>query len=202
MPMPDSRFSVVNPMQQEWFDQPLYDRCNYPILGSTSLSFFAVPKGQAAVLTSAIGGIPVAGTNITKTYRDTNIITPNFMPQYDYMFTSMSVAVFSVLHLVTDMVDREIIRDNGVFHFRVNAKDILYVPFVYVPEVNPIAFSTMTAIYGTSNGMVAPGYTFKTPIYVPKGNSMEVTLEYPGLCAITSAVDIGICLFGVKQQPT
>ncbi len=209
MPIPNLSQAVTNRSAKYFRSQPLYDTVNYPAAGIQSLSFFAQPKGTSVTLTSVTGGVP--GT-VVKGIRDTNMALSGFMPQTDYSFTQMNIAFkqYSVASATpasaqypyqTNMQDRELLRNNGNFRYRVEGTDIRYLPLLQVPEVNPIIGSTGTSVYASSNGYIVPAYTFGDPIVLLKQTGIEVTLEFPGLVPVTYTLDIQITLFGSKIGP-
>ncbi len=200
---PDQRFNVLSPGVSEFFSQGLYDTVNYPVGGTTSLTFFAIPLGGLATLTTALGAAPAANT--VKTYRDTNMETANFIPDKRYTFSGMSIAFKRVtanaVYLITDEPDRNFILNNGWWHIRVGDKDVLYVPAIFVPLFNPYASSTVTAMNIISNGQITPMYGFGNPLTINPGQVLRVTLEYPGLVPITTTLDIQLLLHASMQRP-
>jgi hypothetical protein len=202
---PDQRFNVLSQGVSEFFSQGLYDTVNYPAAGATTLTFFSIPLGGLAVLTTALGAVPAPGVNVVKTYRDTNMETANFIPDKRYTFSGMSVAFKRVtaaaVYLITDEPDRQFILNNGWWHFRVGDKDVLYVPAIFVPLFNPYVTSTVTAMNIASNGGLVPMYGFGNPLTINPGQVLRVTLEYPGNVPITTTLDIQLLLHASMQRP-
>ncbi len=203
MVQPNQQFSVLSSTISEYFSQGLYDTVNYPATGAAVLTFFAIPLGAAATLTTALGAAPAANT--VKTYRDTNMETANFIPDKRYTFSGMSVAFKRVtanaVFLITDETDRQFILNNGWWHIRVGDKDVLYVPAIFVPLFNPYTASTVTAMNIASNGQITPIYGFGNPLTVNPGQVLRVTLEFPGLVPITTTLDIQLLLHASMQRP-
>lgn len=137
--IPSQTYSVQNPLRTEFFGQGLYDTCGYPAAGQMALNFFAVPRGQGALLLPAVG-IGAAAV-VVKSYRDTNMDVAGFTPDKRWQFVGMNFSIRRAADLVTDEQDHKWIATNTWWHFRIGDKDILYLPTVYVPCVN---FSRMT----------------------------------------------------------
>jgi hypothetical protein len=200
MPMPQRQYSVLNPNVTEFFGQPLYDTVNYAAAGQAVMNFFALPRGQAAVLTTAVGGAPAAGT--IKTYRDTNLDVAGFTPDKRWEFVGMNFAFRRITDLVTDEMDRKMIVGNTWWHFRIGDKDVLYIPTVFVPCVNFTQAITWGATSSYAAGGNAPIYMFTTPLVVNPGERISITLEAPGLVPVTTTVDISIMIHGTMQRAT
>ncbi len=204
-PIPNRSYSVLNPNITEFFGQPLYDTVNYAVAGQALMTFFAIPRGQAAVLTTAIGGAPVAGT--IKSYRDTNLDIAGFTPDKRYEFVGMNFAFRRVVagvvdSLVTDEVDRKLIVGNSWWHFRIGDKDILYIPTIFVPCVNNPIATTWGATRADAIGGGAVIYMFTTPLTINPGERISVMLETPGNIAVTTTLDITLMLHGTMQRST
>lgn len=199
MPLPDQRFAVLSRMMSEFFGQPLYDTVNYPAAGATVLTFFATPRGQAAVLATAAGGVPAVGT--IKTYRDTNMDTAGFVPDKRWIFYGMNWKIRRQGNLVTDQPDRELIQNNGWFDFQIGDKHVLYLPCLDVPLFNPIINTTWAGTNIVSIGSASAIYMFSDPMVINPGQRITVTLNYPGLVVITTTTDIQLTLHGSMQRP-
>jgi hypothetical protein len=198
MPIPNRRYSVLNPNQTEFFGQPLYDTVNYAAAGQTAMNFFAIPRGQAAVLTTAAGGAPAAGT--IKSYRDTNLDVAGFTPDKRWEFIGMNVSFRRITDLITDELDRKLILGNSWWHFRIGDKDVLYVPFVFIPVVNATLQTTWGATNVQAIGAGASIYMLTTPLVINPGERISVQLETPGLVVVTTTVDIQLMLHGTMQR--
>ncbi len=198
MPIPNRRYNVLNPNITEFFGQPLYDTVNYAAAGQAIMNFFAIPRGQAAVLTTVVGGAPAAGT--IKSYRDTNLDVAGFTPDKRWEFVGMNMAFRRITDLVTDEMDRKLIVGNTWWHFRIGDKDVLYIPTVFVPCVNSIQSTTWGAVAGNQIGGGAKIFMFTTPLVINPGERIAVTLESPGNVAITTTLDITVMLHGTMQR--
>lgn len=198
MPLPDARYAALSRNVSEYFTQGLYDTVNYAAAGQAIMNFFAIPLGQAAVLTTAVGGAPAAGT--VKTYRDTNMEVAGFVPDKAYQFSGMTVAFRRITDLITDELDRKLIMGNTWWHFRIGDKDVLYVPSIFVPLVN----STVSTTWGGTNinqyGKSAM-YGFVTPLMVAPGQVIRISLEAPGAIAVTTTLDITLMLHAEMGRP-
>lgn len=203
---PNVRYAALSRTQSEYFTQGLYDTVNYAAAGQAIMNFFTVPLGQAAVLTTALGAAPALGT--IKTYRDTNMEVAGFIPDKTYQFSGMSVyfrrlntIVLAVGDLVTDDLDKRIIVGMTWWHFRVGDKDVLYVPFAFVPVFNPTVATTWAGNTIANNGARSAMYGFPTPITVQPGQVIRVSLEAPGLVPINTTLDISLMLHAEMQRP-
>ena len=67
-PMNAQTYTVTNPQRPEDLAQPLYDRVEYPVAGTSQLSFFSTQLGQVANLIQA-----QVTLSKVKTLRDTNL---------------------------------------------------------------------------------------------------------------------------------
>jgi len=206
MPLPNMRYSALSGVQSEYFTQGLYDTVNYAAAGQQAMAFFAIPMGQAAVLTTAAGAAPAAGT--IKTYRDTNMEVAGFVPDKRYEFSGMSVyfrrldtIALALADLVTDEVDRKRIIGGTWWRFRIGDKDVLYLPFAFVPVFNPTVFSAWAGNTIQMQGGGQPQYGFKTPLTINPSQVIRVTLEAPGLVPINSTLDISLMLHASMQRP-
>ena len=199
MPLPNQQYSVLSATLSEFFGQPLYDTVNYAAAGQVTITFFAIPRGQAAVLATAAGAAPAAGT--IKTYRDTNMDVAGFVPDKRWVFYGMSWKIRRQGNVVTDQVDRELIQNNGWFDFQIGDKHVLYIPTLDVPIFNPIISTTWGGTNITSIGGAFGIYMFSDPMVINPNQRIAVTLNYPGLVVITTTTDIQLTLHGTMQRP-
>jgi len=203
---PNARYAALNPYNTEYFDQPLYDTVSYLAAGQATLNFFAIPLGQGALLRTALGGAPAAGT--IKTYRDTNMRIAGIIPgEEKWQFNGFNL-VFrrSVLaatpEVITDLADEKLILNNGWFLIRIGQKDTLTVPADLVPVFNPMVNTTWAGMGLRTNGMAVPMYSFGTPIYVAGGQTIQVTMNFPGNVVITTPLDILLTLYSKMSRPS
>jgi len=198
MPIPNARYAALSRTSSEYFSQGLYDTVNYAAAGQAIMTFFATPLGQPAVLTTAVGGAPAAGT--IKTYRDTNMEVAGFVPDKNYQFSGMSVYFRRITDLVTDEMDRKLVQGNTWWHFRVGDKDVLYVPFAFVPIFNATQATTWAGTRVDANAG-KPQYAFTTPIMIEAGRVIRVTLEAGGAVPVTTTFDISLMLHASMERP-
>jgi hypothetical protein len=203
---PNRRYSALSPSMKEYFTQGLYDTVNYAAAGQPIMNFFAIPLGQPAVLTTAAGLAPAAGT--IKTYRDTNMEVAGFVPDKTYQFSGMSVyfrrlnaAVLATADIITDDMDKRIIVGSTWWHFRIGDKDVLYVPFAFVPVMNPTVMTTWAGNTIANNGGRSAMYGFPTPITVEPGQVIRVTLEAGAPAPIVTTLDISLMLHAEMERP-
>jgi hypothetical protein len=188
--------------------QPLYDRVNHPNAGVTQMSFFSVAKGGTATL---ITGVAAAAAKV-KDYRDTNMENSNVVPTKMYKFVGISLAFIpQIPGGVTDAADRDRIRNNSYFRFRIVDKDLLYLPLVALPEVNPwvVASTTVNAstILGQAGGggMNVPMYKLPVPITLNPYENFTCEINFSAAVALATAgqsVDIYVILQGFMRRPT
>jgi hypothetical protein len=194
--LPNPMYNALDPNRPQYFDQPLYDTVCYPILGAATLNFFTIPLGQPAVIRTPLGGAPVAGVLWPKTYRDTNMQVAGIIPgDQMWMFTGFNIVFRRAVlpatpELITDHLDRQLIMNNGWFNVRIGQKDVFWIPSDLVPVFNPNVNTTWGGADNQNNGMTVPMYTFKTPITIQGGQTINVTLNYPGAVVVTTAVDL------------
>ncbi|MFH1398953.1 MAG: hypothetical protein ABIG95_02485 [Candidatus Woesearchaeota archaeon] len=209
---------VYDPMQAQQYKtqrselpedlwQPLYDRVNYPNAGATSLAFFSTAKGQAATL---ITGVAAAAAKV-KDYRDTNMENSNVVPTKMFKFIGISLAfIDQVPGAVANSADRDRIRNNAWMQFRIVDKDILYIPLVSLPEVNPYIVGSTTANNSTILGTAGGGganvamYRLPIPIVLNPYENFSVTINLSAAVALagTGSVDIYVILQGYMRRPT
>lgn len=205
---PNPRFAALDPNRPQYFSQPLWDTVCYPILGAATLNFYTIPLGQPAVVRTPLGGAPVAGVLWPKTLRDTNMRVAGIIPGEEmYEFQGFNIVFRRAVlpatpELITDLADRQLIMDNGWFNFRIGTKDVFTVPSNIVPVFNPFINTTWAGAALASNGGIAPMYSFKTPIYVSGGQTINVTLNYPGNVVVTTAVDLLLTLYAEMERPS
>lgn len=203
-PLRAQGFKTQRPENPEDLWQPLYDRVNYPAAGVAQLAFFAIPKGQATTL--IVAGAAVPGT--IKTYRDTNIDNANVVPTKLFRFEGVSLGfAHQVEGAPANPSNRDMIRTGSYFKFRIVDKDILFLPAMAVPEINPyiIASTTVTAttILGSAGaGGRVPMYRFPVPITLNPYENFNVELNFTGVVTPTAAVDVYIILHAYMRRPT
>ena len=185
--------------------QPLYDRVNYPAAGATTLSFFSAPKGTSATLITA--GSAAART---KSQRDTNLENQNVVPTKMFKFVGISMAfIHLAANTITNAADRDQIRNNGYLTFRIVDKDILFLPLIAIPELNPIVAVSTTVTASTINSIAGGGgnnvpmYKFPIPITLNPYENFQVNLVFDGgTTTITNTMDVQVLLQGFMRRPT
>lgn len=187
--------------------QPLYDRERYPTAGTAgSISFFKIAKGGTATLNR--GGTVAA---ISKTWRDTNMETSGVMPAKMFVIHGISVgyAVETIGHVnVAD--DREMIRDNCYIEWKIVDKDILHIPLMCIPDLNPIVFASSTVNNDTvigcagGGGPGVPMFRLPIPITLNPYENFNFDIKWDGTCATpsTNDVDIIVILWSFMRRPT
>jgi hypothetical protein len=205
--------------------QPLYDRTS--IVGSaagvvpSSVSFFSVPKGQTANLISTQAAIISTNANTgatlskTKTYRDTNMDSANVVPTKMFKFVGISIAfVHNIKGAIANAAEREMILTGGYFQFRIVDKDLLFLPLIALPELNPALSqaggggaatgtlgSSFTAV-GSGGGPGIPMYKLPVPITLNPYENFSVTMSFDGSITLANALDMYVVLHGFMRRPT
>lgn len=184
--------------------QPLYDRANYAAGGATQISFFATPRGQSATLITA-----GSAASKTKTYRDTNMDNANVVPTKLYKIVGVS---YGIVHndntAVTNAEDRIKVRDGSYFQFRVVDKDILFLPSICIPEVNPIVAVSTTvnartvATSAPGGGLATAMYKFPIPITINPYENFSVSINLDGTVTVTTTLDVYMILHAYMRRPT
>lgn len=183
--------------------QPLYDRVNYPTGGTSEIGFFATPRGQSATLITA-----GSAASKVKSYRDTNNENSNVVPTKMFKIVGMSIGfVHSTYTAVTNVDDRAKVRDGSYFQFRIVDKDILFLPTIFIPEVNPIMAASTTVTATTINSAVSGGggssmYKFPIPITINPYENFSLSLKVDGTVTVTGAMDVYVVLHAYMRRPT
>lgn len=186
--------------------QPLYDRVNVALTTTVSsqVSFFGTPKGQSA---SLIVGTAAAAAK-TKTYRDTNMESSSVVPTKMFKFTGISLAFVHryASGALSDgnAADRGTILTGGYLQVRIVDKDILFLPLLAIPVLDPIA-----GVTGTSNFATNPGggngvamYKLPIPITLNPFENFSVTMNFDGTLTTSYSVDMYVFLQGFMRRPT
>ncbi len=190
--------------------QPLYDRANYPVAGTSLVSFYAIPRGQSATLlnTFAVPGTWTAAAK-GKTFRDTNMENANVVPTKLFKAVGVSWGILhSVVNAALNAVDREVLRGAGFLQFRIVDKDIIFLPLVLVPELNPWSAVSTTANGTTINGTAGGGgqnvpmYKFPIPITLNPYENFTVSLNFDNSPPINATADIVLVLHSYMRRPT
>lgn len=189
--------------------QPLYDRVNYPAAGTSLLGFFSTPRGQGATLLSTVtSGVWSTATKV-KTFRDTNIENANVVPTKMFKVVGVSIGFFHANPaLPTCAVDREILRGGAYLQFRIVDKDIIFLPLITIPELNPIGAASTTAnattIMATTGGggQNVPMYKFPIPITINPYENFTVTLNSDNSPPVAQTLDLYMMLHAYMRRPT
>jgi hypothetical protein len=214
-PVARRRPNIISKMQSnrvqkiespEIFWQPLYDRVNIATTIPSQVSFYSIAKGGTATLI-----VGTATASKTKTLRDTNMDTPNIEQSKLREYWGVSIAyVHATQASATNPVDRAMIRSSGNFRFRVIDKDIISLPLIMLPEMNPYEAIATTANATTINGDNGGGgasvsmYPFQTKVTVEPGQSFTVTFDFDTAATVTlsNTLDIYLILHGRMVRPS
>ncbi len=179
--------------------QPLYDRAHFDS-GYSSMSFFSIPRGQSATL--ILAGAVVSKV---KTHRDTNMENANVVPTKLFKFIGISLGFCHETEgAATNPADRDILRNGSYFRFRIVDKDIIYLPLISIPEVNPFVVATTTASLGCAGGggQNVPMYKLPVPITLNPYENFTVEINVDGSLTVSNSMDVYVILQGYMRRPT
>jgi hypothetical protein len=185
--------------------QPLYDRVNYPAAGTSALGFFSSSRGQTATLLSTVAaGVWTAAAKV-KSFRDTNIENSNVVPTKMFKIVGVSVAFLHANQNDGNVTrDREIIRGGSFLQFRIVDKDIIFLPLVTIPEMNPVVSTTGNNVNGTAGGggQNVPMYKFPIPITINPYENFTIQMTSDNSPPISQTMDIYMMLHAYMRRPT
>jgi len=185
--------------------QPLYDRVNYPAAGTSALGFFSSSRGQTATLLSTVAaGVWTAAAKV-KSFRDTNIENSNVVPTKIFKIVGVSVAFLHANQNDGNVTrDREIIRGGSFLQFRIVDKDIIFLPLVTIPEMNPVVSTTGNNVNGTAGGggQNVPMYKFPIPITINPYENFTIQMTSDNSPPISQTMDIYMMLHAYMRRPT
>ncbi len=192
--------------------QPLYDRSQYAAAGTTQVSFFSTPRGGSATLLTTHTGAGVwSSASRVKTFQDTNIENANVVPTKMFKIVGVSLAYIHQDNAITTVLnasDREALRAGSYIQFRIVDKDIIYLPLVTIPELNPITAvattvnaATITASAG-GGGSNVPMYKFPIPITINPYENFTVSLNTISGVVINNIIDVYLVLHAYMRRPT
>lgn len=185
--------------------QPLYDRVNYPAAGTSALGFFSSSRGQSATLLSTVtAGVWTVATKV-KSFRDTNIENSNVVPTKMFKIVGVSVAFLHANQNDGNVTrDREIIRGGSFLQFRIVDKDIIFLPLVTIPEMNPVVSTTGNNVNGTAGGggQNVPMYKFPIPITINPYENFTIQMTSDNSPPISQTMDIYMMLHAYMRRPT
>jgi len=186
--------------------QPLYDRVNIATTIPSSVSFYSTPKGQSATLISGT----VAAAKV-KTYRDTNMDSSSVVPSKMFKFVGVSLAiVHATRQLITNGADRDLIMDGGALQIRIIDKDLLFLPLLNFPLLNPTAAASTTlnasTMFVNAYGGGAGVPMYKLPINItlnPYENFLcAVAFDTVASLVLTTTADLCLYLQGFQRRPS
>ena len=185
--------------------QPLYDRANVAITVPSQVTFFSTPRGQSATLITGVA----AGAAKTKSYRDTNMETSNVVPTKMFKFVGISIGfVHQVRNAPGNASDRSLVLDGGYIQFRIVDKDILFLPLLSLPVINPIAAIATTANATTINGdnpgggQGVPMYRLPINITLNPYENFTVSFNFDTTITLADELDMYCVLQGFQRRPT
>lgn len=203
-PLKARQYRTQRPESPEDLWQPLYDRVNIATTPASTVSFFATPKGQSATL--IVGTVT---SSKTKTFRDTNIETANVIPSKLYKFVGFSLGfVHATRSAATNAADRDLVLDGGYLNIRFVDKDILFMPLLGIPVINPFAAIATTAnntsIMGSNpgGGQGIPMYPLKVDLTLEPYTNFNVSLNFDGTLTLSGSLDVYFIFHAFQRRPT
>lgn len=185
--------------------QPLYDRVNYPAAGTSALGFFSSSRGQSVTLLATVAaGVWTAAAKV-KSFRDTNIENSNVVPTKMFKIVGVSVGFLHANQNDGNVTrDREIIRGGSFLQFRIVDKDIIFLPLITIPEMNPVVSTTGNNVNGTAGGggQNVPMYKFPIPITINPYENFTVQMTSDNSPPISQTMDIYMMLHAYMRRPT
>lgn len=204
-PMRAQQYRTQRAEMPEDLWQPLYDRVNYPAAGTSALGFFSSSRGQSVTLLSTVtAGVWTAAAKV-KSFRDTNIENSNVVPTKMFKIVGCSIGFLSANQNATNVTrDREIIRGGSYMQFRIVDKDIIFLPTITIPEMNPVVSTTANSANGTAGGggQNVPMYKFPVPITINPYENFTVQLNLDNSPPIDQTMDIYLMLHAYMRRPT
>jgi len=186
--------------------QPLYDRANIATTVTGQTAFFSTVQGQSATLI-----IATAAVTKVKTYRDTNMQNANVVPTKLFKIVGISLGfVHATRAALTNTTDRSLILDGSYFQFRIVDKDILFLPSLALPIINPWAMAATTAnnssIMGDNpgGGQGVAMYKLPIPITINPYENFQCSLVFDLGSGITlsNTLDVYCILHAFQRRPT
>lgn len=154
------------------------------------------------MLSTVAAGVWTAASKV-KTFRDTNIENSNVVPTKMFKVVGCSVGFLHANQNATNCSrDREIIRGGSYLQFRIVDKDIIFLPLITIPEMNPIGSSTANSVNATSGGggQNVPMYKFPIPITINPYENFTVQLNLDNSPPIDQTMDIYLMLHALTEQ--
>lgn len=219
-PMP-SRQGVFNPKmrtyrpeQPEDLWQPIYDRMNYPVGGTTQIRFFSIALGGSTTLITA--GTAAAKN---KTYRDTNWQTSGADLNRAYeahgvgvIFVPLQQAPAQTSNPATPGIIDDMMRVlyGGWLNIETNNNRKFQLPLCLIPA--PAMFKASVATTATNTTLVTGGgvtssrdfFMFNVPLVLEPGQTIDMTMNWDGTVALTTGntMDIYLVLASYMRKPS
>ncbi len=189
---------VLDPLQKEFFRQPLYDRVNLGTSLTGDVNFFTTQNGGSATLIRY-----QTAASVTKTYRDTNLPSQSQDPNKDYMIYGIAMAIVALTRTpaangVNLRVDKDVIREGGALQIKIGgSKEIFRGPLILLPELNGESSGSTTANNSTVYG--SPVYQHRyfpltdrlgTPFLLEKGTILQCIMTFDGTLTLQQNCDM------------
>ncbi len=154
-----------------------------------------------------ITGVTAAAKN--KTFRDTNMETSSVVPTKMFKFIGISLAVIhSVKTASTNANDRQLLLEGGYIQFRIVDKDLLFLPLLNFPVLNPISAVATTdnavSITAQNSGGGEGTFMYRLPINITLNpyENFTVACKFDGTITLANTVDLIVVLQGFQRRPT
>ncbi len=203
-PLQAQRYRTQRANEPEDLWQPLYDRANIATTVPSQVSFFSVPRGQSATLITA-----TTAAAKTKSYRDTNLESANVVPTKLYKFVGLTIAfVHATTGAATNPADRDLVLSGGYLTFRIVDKDILFLPLINIPVLNPVVAVSTTAnattMFASNPGGGQGIFMYRLPINVTLNpfENFSVVFVFDGTITLSNTLDMMVVMQGYQRRPT
>lgn len=204
-PLKAQSFRTQRAESPEDLSQPLYDRANFATTVPSQTSFYSVPKGQSATL---ITGTAAAAAK-TKTFRDTNMENANVIPTKMFKIIGISIGIIhNTRQASTNGADLALLLDGQYLQVRIVDKDLLFLPLIAVPLLNPVQAVATTAnattMYVQNPGGGSGVGLYRLPIAITLNpyENFTITTNNDGSVTMTNSIDMYMFLHSMMRRPT
>lgn len=104
--------------------------------------------------------------------------------------------------------DRSLVLDGGYLQFRIVDKDLLFVPLLLLPVINPFAAISTTANNTTINGdnpgggQGVPMFPLPINITLNPYENFTCAFNFDGTITLAASLDAYVFLLGYQRRPT
>ena len=211
-PMRAQQFRTQRAELPEDLWQPLYDRAHWDAPGLTTVNWFAISRGQSTELFTTHAAVGTWSTaSRAKTFRDTNIENSNVVPTKMFKIVGVSLGYIHIdnaIAVTRNTSDREAVKSGGYLTFRIVDKDIIFLPLITIPEVNPVtgvattANATTLSASSSGGGQNVPMYKFPIPITINPYENFTVSANFDSGLVTNGDMNIYLILHAYMRRPT